>query len=151
MNLVMQKVLDMLIGTGSQPDSRRVILPRNGASRPLKRFSERQLIQQESRIGTEIFGPVPAGHRREFFNLDASTWIWYDEWTDNQTHTKQTVTIRYEVHENGILKVREGARYSFLKDVELDNFVSAVDAYYERVCKNIYKRNPLHPSQQPTI
>lgn len=151
MNLVLQKVLDMLIGTGSTPDSRRVILPRTGASRPLKRFSERQLIQQESRIGTEIFGQVPAGHRREFFNLDPSTWIWYDEWVDNQTHAKQTVTIRYEVHENGILKVREGARYDFLKGDELDNFVKAVEAYYNNVCKNLYQRNPLHPSQQSTI
>lgn len=150
MNLVMQKVLDMLIGTGT-PDSRRVILPRANTSRPLKRFSERQLIQQESKMGTEIFGEVPAGHRREFFNLDASTWIWYDEWIDSVSHNKTTVTIRYEVHENGILKVREGARYDFLRGAELSNFVNAVDAYYNNVCKKLYKRNPLHPTQQPTI
>ncbi len=144
MNRMIHKVLDMLIGT-SPVDSRRVILPHVDIGRPLKRLSERQLIQRESKIGAGIFGEIPAGHRREFFNLDPSTWIWFDEWVDEKTHHKTSVTIRYEIHENGILKVREGARYDFLKGAELANFMAAIDVYYQQVCQQIYQQAPLRP------
>lgn len=149
MTSVLKKALDLLIGS-DLPDSRSVILPKVDVTRPLKRLSERQLIQLESEIGAEIFGVVPQNHRREFFNLDPSTWIWYDEWMDEQNH-KKSVTIRYEIHENGILKVREGARYDFIEDAELQNFVAAVNMYYERVCREVYGRNPLHGISNPAL
>jgi hypothetical protein len=46
------------------------------------------------------------------------------------------------VHEKGILKVQEGARYDFLEGQELENLTLAAQMYYERVMREIYKRDP---------
>lgn len=111
--------------------------------RPFKKLTERELIQLESDIGAQLFGTIPSGHRREFFNLDLSTWIWYDEWID-ASGKRKNMTIRYEVHENGILKVQEGARYSFIEGQELENFMAAIHLYYERVARELYHAEPRH-------
>lgn len=105
------------------------------------RVSKRELIQRESEIGGQLFGPVPAGHHRQFFNLDQTTWIWYEEWNDDEGKTQSTTT-RYEVHKNGVLKVQEGTQYYYIEGQELDNFVTATRAYYERVAHDIYRRDP---------
>lgn len=121
--------------------------------RPFKKLTERELIQLESDIGAQLFGSVPEGHRREFFNLDLSTWIWYDEWIDGITNQRMSMTIRYEVHENGILKVQEGARYNFIEGQELENFMAAIHLYYERVARELYHTEPRHshPLQAHTV
>lgn len=110
--------------------------------RPFSRLTERELIQLESDIGAQLFGAVPKDHRREFFNLDLSTWIWYDEWIDPATGQRKSTTIRYEVHENGILKVQEAARYMFIEGQELKNFMAAIHLYYERVAREVYQADP---------
>ena len=111
-------------------------------NRPLKKFTERELIQLESEIGATIFGEKPAHvTRREFFNLDKDTWIWYEEIVDKDGK-KQEVTTRYEVQPKGILKVQPNYRYSYLEGDELQNFVLAVKEYYERVSRDLYKRDP---------
>lgn len=109
-------------------------MPRGKRSQPT--ITERQLISAESRIGAEIFGPVPQGARREFFNLDPTTWIWHEN--DGQKET----TVRYEIHDTGVLKVLGGARYEFLQGEELNRFVTAVQMYYERVAREVYRRDP---------
>lgn len=114
------------------------------AKRPFRKLTERELIQLESDIGAQLFGDVPKDHRREFFNLDLSTWIWYDEWVDQATGTRKNMTIRYEIHENGILKVQEGARYDFIEGQELENFMAAIHLYYERVARELYHAEPQH-------
>ena len=112
-------------------------------NRPLKKFTERELIQLESEIGATIFGEKPAHvTRREFFNLDKDTWIWYEEIVDKDGK-KQELTTRYEVQPKGILKVQPNYRYSYLEGDELQNFVLAVKEYYERVSRDLYKRDPL--------
>lgn len=137
-----QKALQLIIGTEPlAADSAYYPVPEKTAKpkkRPLKKLTERELIQLESEIGATIFGQLPKGCRREFFNLDQSTWIWYEESVDGTTHQRKATTIRYEVHENGILKVQEGARYNFLEGQELQNFLMAVQLYYEQVCRDIY-------------
>lgn len=111
-------------------------------NRPLKKFTERELIQLESEIGATIFGEKPAHvTRREFFNLDKDTWIWYEEIVDKDGK-KQELTTRYEVQSKGILKVQPNYRYSYLEGDELQNFVLAVKEYYERVSRDLYKRDP---------
>lgn len=111
-------------------------------NRPLKKFTERELIQLESEIGATIFGEKPAHvTRREFFNLDKDTWIWYEEIIDKDGK-KQELTTRYEVQPKGILKVQPNYRYSYLEGDELQNFVLAVKEYYERVSRDLYKRDP---------
>lgn len=116
--------------------------PRKIIKRPLKPLTDRQLIKLESEIGRTLFGNVPAGHTREFFCLDAETWVWYEEWLDEYGKQKSH-TIRYEVHPNGVLKVQDaGANYSFLTGQELENLALATQAYKERVMREIYKRDP---------
>ena len=110
--------------------------------RPLKPLTDRQLIKLESEIGRTLFGDVPVGHTREFFCLDADTWVWYEQWLDEAGKPKNH-TIRYEVHPNGILKVQDGgANYSFLEGQELENLAIATQTYKERVMREIYHRDP---------
>lgn len=103
-------------------------------------YTERDLLGMESKIGAELFGPVPVGGRREFFCLDENNWMWYEEWRD-QSGKPQSSTIRYELHENGVVKVQEGARYSYLEGAELENFLQATKLYHDRVMNTLY--NPL--------
>lgn len=67
-----------------------------------KRVSRADLINAESRLGSQIFGPVPAGHRREFFHDRQNIWIWHEDWTE-AGHRHQ-LTVRYEVRRTGVYK-----------------------------------------------
>ena len=135
MSKLLQKATALLTGVDSTSYLR---VPK---SRPFKKLTERELIQLESEIGKNLFGPIPKGHRREFFNLDKNTWIWYEEYND-ENGEKKSSTTRYEVQEKGILKAQDGARYSYLEGAELQNLVLAVQMYYEQVMRNVYKRDP---------
>lgn len=106
------------------------------------RPTERELIQRESEIGGRLFGPVPAGHHRQFFNLDPTTWVWYEEWRDEKGKMQHTTT-RYELHENGILKVQEGVPYYYIEGQELQNLIAAMRLYYEQVSREVYRHDPL--------
>jgi hypothetical protein len=101
------------------------------------KLTRRELIQRESVIGGKLFGAVPEGHHRQFFNLDRNTWVWYEEWIENGK--QQSRTTRYEVHENGIMKVQDGAPYYYIEGRELDNLVMAIKLYYEQVAHDVYK------------
>lgn len=117
-----------------------------GTDDPFKAFksrpTRRELIQRESEIGGQLFGAVPEGHRRQFFNLDQSTWIWYEEWTDEKGELK-SMTTRYEVHPDGVLKVQDNAPYYYIEGQELVNLTMAIRAYYERVSREVYHVDPL--------
>lgn len=138
MSKLFQKALQLLVG---DPDANDFLHIPKKDKRPLKQLTERELIKLESEIGSQVFGPIPAGRVRQFFCLDERTWIWYEEWTDEK-RKKQSTTTRYEVHDKGIFKVQEGARYSYLEGQELQNFVMAVKLYYEQVARNIYQIDP---------
>lgn len=130
---LLQKALQLITGDlGSQ----------SPASRPFRKLTERDLIELESEIGSQLFGPIPAGHRREFFCLDKHTWIWYEEWVDADTGKPKSLTTRYEVQSNGILKVQDGASYRYIEGEELQHLGVAVRLYYERVMRGIYKTDP---------
>lgn len=134
---VFKKVLSLITGDEPVPPVK-LTMPKK---RPFKQLTERELLNRESEIGSQLFGPIPDGHRREFFCLDETTWIWYEEWKDDKG-VKQQATTRYEVHDNGILKVQEGARYKFIEGDELQNLVTATRLYYQRVAREIYGRDP---------
>lgn len=136
MSTILQKALKLLVGDEADTDLWR--MPKN---RPLKGLTERELINLESAIGSKLFGPIPGGHRREFFCLDDHTWIWHEEWID-ENRKLQVGTTRYEINEHGILKVQEGARYNYLEGEELQNFGLAVRLYYEQVAREVYRRDP---------
>ena len=123
-------------------DPIRPLLKVTKKDRPTKKLSERELIEKESQIGRDIFGPAPANvTRREFFNLDQDTWMWHEE-TKNPDGTKSAHTVRYEIQPQGILKVMSGPKYEYLEGTELSNFVKATQEYYERVSTALYRRNP---------
>ena len=100
---------------------------------------QHKLIELESKIGSQLFGPVPEGHRREFFNLDERTWVWYEEWTDERGREK-SISTRYEVHSRGILKAQDGRNYSYLSRDEAQNFLQAIRLYQKYVNKLIYSK-----------
>ena len=74
--------------------------------------------------------------------MDEKTWIWYEEGPNAQSGEIEQSTTRYEVHDNGILKVQGGSRYTFIEGAELDNLVMATRMYYEQVARGVYKRDP---------
>ncbi|HEY0965676.1 MAG TPA: hypothetical protein VGE13_04325 [Candidatus Saccharimonadales bacterium] len=136
MSQLLQKALNLLVG-----DTSDAILLKMPKVRPFKKLTERELIQLESEIGATLFGPIPEGYHRKFFNLDPKTWIWYEE-SVNENGTKRSMTTRYEVQQKGILKAQDGANYSYLEGEELRNFGVAVQMYYERVMREVYNRDP---------
>ncbi len=133
---ILSKALSLL--TGDEANTDWLKMPKK---RAFKQLTERELIRLEAEIGATLFGALPKGHRREFFCLDAKTWIWHEEWVDE--HRKlRTATTRYEVQDNAILKVQEGARYSYVEGQELDNLTLAIRMYYEQVARDIYHSEP---------
>jgi hypothetical protein len=116
--------------TGTEPKTKR-----------RKKLTRRDLIRLESQIGAQLFGPVPAGHRREFFCLDDNTWIWYECWIEKGKQLE--VTTRYEVHPNGVLKVQDGQPYVVVEGEELQNLALAARLYHDRVAQEVYNRDPI--------
>ncbi len=93
--------------------------------------AERNLIRYEAKIGGELFGPIPAGHRRDFFCLDEHTWIWHEEWLE--AGERKAVTTRYDVRPNAILKSQLGQPYQPLNAAEAGNLYRATQLYGQRV------------------
>lgn len=106
------------------------------------RPNERQLIHEESKIGRTIFGQPPVGRKREFFCLDAKTWIWHEEWADPFTGQKQSTMIRYEVRPNGVLKSRDNQEPVHIEGEELTNLANATRLYFEQVVYHVYRYDP---------
>ena len=92
----------------------------------------RALLHYEARLGGELFGPIPAGNRREFFCLDEHTWVWHEEWTDDQ-HKRHVMTTRYDVRPQGVFKAQGVHAYQALSEEEARNLYHAVHLYQERV------------------
>lgn len=104
-------------------------------------ITERQLIERESQIGRELFGEVPVGHSRDFFCLDEKTWVWHEEWRD-ENNKPASSTIRYEIQPKGILKVLPGRVYHYIEGEELSNLIVAMRLYYDRALLEIYGYDP---------
>ena len=96
----------------------------------------RNLIRHEAKIGGQLFGPVPAGGRREFFCLDEHTWVWHEEWLD-KSGQRQIRTTRYDVRPSGILKSQNG-QYQRLNRDEAMRLRDAVQIYQHRVRSELY-------------
>jgi hypothetical protein len=92
----------------------------------------RELKHYVARLGGQVFGPIPAGVRREFFCLDRHTWVWHEEWVD-QTGQHRAMTTRYDVRPTGILKSQGVNAYQRLSEAEERNFRQAVRVYSQRV------------------
>ena len=97
----------------------------------------RSMLKREAAIGGSLFGPVPAGGRREFFCLDESTWIWHEEWID-ESGQKQIRNTRYDLRPESILKAQNGQGYQMVGLEEARNLQAAVNLYVKRVNSELY-------------
>ena len=95
------------------------------------------LINAESELGRTLFGPIPAGYQREFFESKKNVWIWHESYLDKLGH-KHGTTIRYEVRPNGVFKSPNGADYKKIEGAELDNFRQAAAAYLNIIKTKLY-------------
>jgi len=99
-----------------------------------KRLSlERQIIRFESDLNKDIFGPIPKGHKRDFFCLEQNTWIWHEQFKskDNQKHSIMT---KYILRNNGkIIKSHNGSAYKLVQKKESINLLNAIILYTNRV------------------
>lgn len=100
--------------------------------------SRADLINAESRLGSAIFGPIPVGHRREFFHDRQNVWIWHEDWQDQSQELHQ-MTVRYEVRTSGIYKKVSAGKYLRLEGDELENFRRATKTYLYIIKKYLYK------------
>lgn len=98
----------------------------------------RNLLRAEAKIGGQLFGPIPKGGRREFFCLDEHTWVWHEEWVD-ENHVRQVRTTRYDVREDNIVKVQDGKHYQKVSDDEARKLYKAAKLYQKRVKEQLYK------------
>lgn len=94
--------------------------------------AKKAVLHHLARIGGRVFGPIPHGVRREFFCLDRHTWVWHEEWTDQQGH-RRAATTRYDVRPSGILKSQGVSSYQRLTHEEERNFRQAVEVYYRQI------------------
>ncbi len=108
--------------------------------RPSVRMTREDLINAESKLGSTIFGPIPAGHRREFFHDKQNVWIWHEDWYDGQRNPHQ-MTVRYEVRTSGVYKKVSTGSYFKLEGEELENFRKATHAYLYVIKKHLYTQN----------
>ncbi len=95
------------------------------------------LINAESKLGRTLFGPIPEGHRREFFCSRKNVWIWYESFTNNIGKLEE-MTVRYEVRPNGVYKRAGQGQYEKIGGEELDNFRRAAAGYLELVKTKLY-------------
>lgn len=100
------------------------------------KLTESDLINAESALGATLFGPIPKGHRREFFRFKHNVWIYHESWIEDGKKFESTIT--YEVRENGVYKLPLGGEYIKIKGRELENFCKAATEYLKLIKTKLY-------------
>ena len=108
-----------------------------GARGYSNKFTYDDLVNAESTLGRTLFGPIPEGHRREFFESRKNVWIWYEGFIDNNGKYKE-MTIRYEVRPTGVFKNVMGQGYQKIEGDELKNFRRVAHSYLDLVKTKLY-------------
>ena len=125
--------------------------PGNSGAAPTSNFQmsthrravhERDLIRREAKIGATLFGSIPAGHNREFFCFDRSTWIWSEQWYDETSKSHKSMNVRYEFQPRGVLKIVDNIPRGYVEGKELAYLLEAIYNYHERVTTEIYGLQP---------
>ena len=96
-----------------------------------------ELVNAESSLGRTLFGPIPEGHQREFFESRKNVWIWYEGFTNNLGNWQEMV-VRYEVRPAGVYKRAGNGNYEKIMGEELRNFRQATKNYLELVKSKLY-------------
>lgn len=110
---------------------------KKGGQRYSNKLSYDELINAESAIGKTIFGPIPMGHQREFFEYRKNVWIWHESFVDPYG-AMQEMTVRYEVRPNGVYKRPGNGNYRKIEGEELNNFRNAAKIYLSLVKAKLY-------------
>jgi len=113
------------------------ILPRSNEQK-MQEY-ERELIRYEAKIGGQLFGEVPKNHDRQFFCLDPHTWVWHEEWKDNQGQNQVSIT-KYYVRPTGIIKSQNGNGFKKLSKNETKNLIKAAALYVKHI-ENAYAKS----------
>lgn len=109
---------------------RKLILPQNDQVQSAIIY--RNILRDAAKMGGEVFGPIPAGRRREFFCLDEHTWVWHEEWNDERG-AHQVRTTRYDVRPHGIFKAQDGQPYRPVSIEEANRLCNAAREYQRRI------------------
>lgn len=102
---------------------------------------QRELITAELSVGSSVLGSVPVGHKRSFFNLDAKTWVWHEEWT-GQDGLPDSLMTTYEFQPRGVLKTVNGVAHGYVEGRELDRLLAATRLYHNIVAEKVYGYTP---------
>ncbi len=102
------------------------------------RISADELMNIESEWGGILFGPVPAGRQRNFFEYKKNVWIWYEGWVDKGGPAKDNLTIRYEVRPAGVFKRVNDQKYEKVTGAELDYFRMTLHQYLKLMKSKLY-------------
>lgn len=97
----------------------------------------KQLIRKEAAIGARVFGEPPKGRHRDFFYYGNNTWIWHEAWKDEYGRS-MSVTTRYEVYPDHIIKVQDGQPHHRVDPTEYQNLLAAMNRYYQLVKQELY-------------
>ena len=101
------------------------------------RISYDELVNIESDWGGTLFGPIPRGHQRKFFEHKKNVWIWYESWF-GKGGTPEEMMVRYEVRPAGVFKRVQGQKYEKISGVELESFRMAARNYLTLIKKKLY-------------
>ena len=96
-----------------------------------------ELVNAESSLWRTLFGPIPEGHQREFFESRKNVWIWYEGFVNNLGKWQELV-VRYEVRPAGVYKRAGTGNYERIMGEELRNFRLATKNYLELVKSKLY-------------
>lgn len=99
------------------------------SSKPPRSEFRRMLLHEEARMGGQLFGPVPTGKVREFYQLTPTCWIWNEGGTSPE---KPVVTTRYEIEHDRVIKIQDNRHQRVLYGEELEHFYRAVKTYSNR-------------------
>lgn len=99
---------------------------------------ENNLIRQEAKITNNIFGSSPKGHHREFFCLDQNTWVWHDEW-DDENGNRIILSNKYFIRSEGAMKSVNGGAYFPIDKEESKNLYHAIKQYAQLVLREYEK------------
>lgn len=107
----------------------------------LELLTEERLINDESKIGAEIFGPLEADEYRAFFFEGYKNG--FNSWIFHKRVGESYLTFRYEVQNGGILRSSStdsssSVKNYFISGEELDNFMKSTEMYYDRVMSEMY-------------
>ena len=99
----------------------------------------KRLVRKEAALGAKVFGEPPKGRQRDFFYYGNNTWIWHEAWKDEKGR-QISITTRYEVYPDHIIKVQDGQPHQHVTPEEYDNLLVAMNRYYQLVKTEIYDK-----------